>query len=38
MFIMTDDDLQVAIERMRLAGTDLAGYEMKSAAGGYPRA
>lgn len=37
MFIMTDDDLQVAIERMRLAGTDLAGYEMKSAAGGFPK-
>ncbi len=34
MFIMTDGDLQASVERMRLAGTDLAGYELKSAAGG----
>jgi len=34
MFITTDRDLASAIDRMRAAGTDLAGYEGKAAAGG----
>ena len=37
MFITTDRDLASAIDRMRAAGTDLAEYEIKSAAGGFPK-
>lgn len=37
MYITNDDDLAEAIRRIRAAGTDLAEYEVKSAAGGFPR-
>lgn len=37
MYITNDADLAEAIGRMRAAGTDLAEYEVKSAAGGVPR-
>ena len=37
MFITSNEELAVAIERMRLAGTDLAECELKSAAGGFPK-
>lgn len=35
--ILTDDELLLAIERMRLANTDVAEYEIKAAAGGFPK-
>lgn len=37
MLITSDRELESAVERMRLAGTDLAEYELKSAAGGFPK-
>lgn len=37
MFIVDDEDLARAIERMRTVGTDLAEYELKSASGGVPK-
>lgn len=37
MFIASNEELAAAIERMRLAGTDLAECELKSAAGGFPK-
>ena len=37
MFVTNDSDLSNAIERMRLAGTDISEYEVKSAAGGFPK-
>lgn len=37
LYITTDEELCAAVERMRLAGTDLAEYELKSAAGGFPK-
>lgn len=37
VFITSDDELLAAVERMRLAGTDLAECELKSAAGGFPK-
>jgi ATP-dependent DNA helicase RecG len=37
VFISIDSDLATAVKRMRLAGTDLAEYELKSAAGGFPK-
>lgn len=37
MFITTDEELSSAVERMRVMGTDLAEYELKSAAGGIPK-
>lgn len=37
MPIINDKDLAAAIERMRLAGTDLAEYELKSSEGGFPK-
>lgn len=35
--ITNDKELSAAIDRMKVAGTDLAGYELKSAAGGFPK-
>lgn len=35
--ILTDEELAIAIERMRLANTDIAEYELKAAAGGLPK-
>lgn len=35
--ITNDKELSTAIDRMKVAGTDLAGYELKSAAGGFPK-
>ncbi|MBS5451116.1 MAG: ATP-binding protein [Coriobacteriia bacterium] len=35
--IATDEELARAIERMRVAHTDLMEYELKSAAGGFPK-
>lgn len=37
MFITNDEELAAAVERMRAAGTDLAEFELKSAAGGFPK-
>ena len=37
MFITSNEELAAAVERMRLAGTDLTEYELKSAAGGFPQ-
>lgn len=37
MFIASNEDLAAVLERMRKAGTDLAEYEVKSAAGGFPK-
>ena len=37
MFISTDSELTSAVKRMRMAGTDLAEFELKSAAGGFPK-
>lgn len=37
MFITNDAELATAIEHMRAAGTDLAEYELKTAAGGFPK-
>lgn len=37
MFIVDDEGLSAALERMRKAGTDLAEYEVKTAAGGFPK-
>lgn len=37
MYISDNDELCAAVERMRAAGTDLAEYELKSAAGGFPK-
>ncbi len=37
MYIASDEDLAAAMDRMRKAGTDLAEYEVKSAAGGFPK-
>lgn len=37
MFITNDVELAAAVERMRTAGTDLVGYELKTAAGGFPK-
>lgn len=35
--ISNNKELSLAIGRMKNAGTDLAGYELKSAAGGFPK-
>lgn len=35
--IVDDKELSAAIGRMRLAGTDLAEYELKDASGGFPK-
>lgn len=37
MFITSNEELAAAVQRMRLAGTDLMEYELKSAAGGFPQ-
>lgn len=37
MAIVSNDDLAAAVERMRMAGTDFAEYELKSAEGGAPK-
>ena len=37
MFITNDIELAAAVEHMRTAGTDLAEYELKTAAGGFPK-
>lgn len=37
MPIFADEELAYAIEQMRAAGTDLAEYEIKAAAGGFPK-
>lgn len=37
MFITTDEELALAVEKMRSMGTDLAEFELKSAAGGFPK-
>ena len=37
MNITSDEELYAAVDRMRKAGTDLAEYEVKSAAGGFPK-
>ncbi len=37
MFILTDDDLEEAVEHMRLAGTDLSTIEVKAAVDGVPK-
>lgn len=37
MPIANSEDLVVAVERMRIAGTDLKEYELKSAEGGFPK-
>lgn len=37
MFITNDIELAAAVEHMRAAGTDLAEYELKTAAGGFPK-
>lgn len=37
MFLTTDADLAAAMERMRSIGTDIAEYEVKAAAGGFPK-
>lgn len=37
MFITNNEELAAAVERMREAGTDLAEFELKSAADGFPR-
>lgn len=35
--ITTDDELARAVERMRMAGTDVAEYELKAAGDGFPK-
>ncbi len=37
MFITNDEELSIAVERMRMAGTDLSEFELKSAADGFPK-
>jgi len=37
MFITNSTDLMSALEKMKKAGTDLAEYEVKTAAGGFPK-
>lgn len=37
MYITDDESLAVAVNRMKKAGTDLAEYEVKAAAGGFPK-
>lgn len=37
MFITNEEELTAAVERMRMAGTDLCEYELKSASGGIPK-
>ncbi|MDO5042371.1 MAG: ATP-binding protein [Slackia sp.] len=37
MFITNDEELALAVERMRAAGTDLFEFELKSAADGFPK-
>lgn len=37
MTILDDEALAEAVGRMRLAGTDLALYELKDASGGFPK-
>ncbi|MCI7439143.1 MAG: putative DNA binding domain-containing protein [Coriobacteriaceae bacterium] len=37
MYITDDESLAVAVNRMKKAGTDLADYEVKAAAGGFPK-
>ena len=37
MAIVSNNDLAAAVERMRMAGTDFAEYELKSAEGGAPK-
>lgn len=37
MPITSNEDLAAAVERMRVAGTDLTEYELKSAEGGFPK-
>lgn len=37
MSINNDEELACAVDRMREAGTDLAEWELKSAAGGFPK-
>lgn len=37
MYITNDESLAVAVNRMKKAGTDLAEYEVKAAAGGFPK-
>ncbi|MEF9926010.1 MAG: ATP-binding protein, partial [Raoultibacter sp.] len=37
MSINNDEELACAVARMREAGTDLAEWELKSAAGGFPK-
>lgn len=37
MSILSNEDLTAAVEHMRMAGTDLAEYELKSAEGGFPK-
>lgn len=37
MPVVSSEDLVLAVERMRVAGTDLSEYELKSAEGGFPK-
>ena len=37
MPVASNEDLATAVERMRMAGTDLSEYELKSAEGGFPK-
>lgn len=37
MYITNDESLASAIDRMKMAGIDLAEYEVKAAAGGFPK-
>lgn len=37
MFITNEEELVAAVEKMRMAGTDLFEYELKSAGGGMPK-
>ena len=37
MFITNEEELVIAVEKMRMAGTDLYEYELKSASGGIPK-
>ncbi len=37
MQIANEEELEAAVEKMRLAGTDLSEYELKSAKGGIPK-
>ncbi len=37
MPVTSHEDLAAAVKRMRMAGTDLTEYELKSAEGGFPK-